>query len=139
MADMTEREWLDFLAGTHVAVIGVDRERTGPLLAPVWYEYDPEDGFRVAMDGRSPKAHRLRAEGRATICVQSDAAPYMYVIAEGPVTISDLSIDEARAHLAIMASRYLGSDAGSQYAADFSEPNTVLVTLQPSRWRAEVI
>ena len=137
MPDLTPEECRELLSGTNVAVIGVARDGSGPLLAPVWYDYDPDGGFRFAMSGTSPKVRRLRAEGRATVCVHADTGEYRYVIAEGPVSIRELTDDETHELMTSMSIRYMGEEAGRQNADDFSEPDVVLVTLVPARWRAE--
>jgi PPOX class probable F420-dependent enzyme len=135
--DLTTEEWRTFLAGTNVAVFGVARDGSGPLLAPVWYEYDPAEGFRFAMSGTSAKVRRLRAVGRATVCVQEDVGEYKYVIAEGPVSIRELTDAETHDLMTSMSIRYMGPEAGRQNADEFDEPHVVLVTLVPDRWRAE--
>jgi uncharacterized protein len=137
MPDLTSDEWREFLAGTNVAVLGVARDGSGPLLAPVWYEYDPDEGFRFAMSGTSAKVRRLRAVGRATVCVQQDAGEYKYVIAEGPVSIRELTEVQTHDLMTSMSIRYMGQEAGRQNADEFDEPDVVLVTLVPVRWRAE--
>src|ERR1700742_2136134 len=80
-------EWLDFLDEPHVAVLGIARQVGGPLLAPIWFEYDPAAGFRFVMSAGSAKARRLADVGRASVCVQQESGHYRYVVAEGPVTL----------------------------------------------------
>ena len=89
------------------------------------------------MGGSSAKARRLRKEGRATVCVQPEDAPYRYVVADGPVTLSPLG-DGTRAAVVAMASRYLGSGAGHSYAEQFSTPDEMVVELDPENWLSEV-
>jgi hypothetical protein len=126
--------WLDFLAGTHVAVLGVGRTDHGPLLAPIWYEYDPRSGFRFVMSAGSAKSKRLHVEGRATVCVQHDHLHYKYVVAEGPVIVRPPDRAEAHAALLSMAIRYFGEQDGYAWLARFDEPDPQVVTLVPQRW-----
>lgn len=131
-------EWITFLSGTHVAVLGVARSAKGPLLAPIWYEYDDVAGFRFVMSADSVKARRLVAEGRATVCVQEDRDDhYGYVIAEGPATVDPPDDEQAGALLLSMAMRYFGESAGRQWMTTHAEPNTQVVTLVPERWFVE--
>lgn len=135
---MTDRERDAFLAERRVGVLAVQRRGAGPLLAPIWYLYEPGGPFRIYMGGSTAKAHRLRSEGRASICVQAEDRPYRYVTAEGPVTISLLG-EATHEAIRTMASRYLGDTAGARYADAFATPDEVVVTLQPQRWRSETL
>ena len=132
MADMTmtDSERSDFLAAVRVGVLAIDHPGHGPLALPIWYQW--EDGqVLIGMDGTSLKARLLRAAGRATMTVQTEAAPYQYVSVEGPVTVTA----ESRDNLA-MATRYLGPELGQWYADNNpSTADTVLVRLSPEKWR----
>ncbi len=136
MGAMSDAERDGFLAERRVGVLAIGRDGAGPLQAPIWYQYEPGVGFRICMGGSSLKARRLRAEGRAAICIQAEDRPYRYVTAEGPVTVELLG-DATHEAIRSMASRYLGEAAGAQYADQFPTPDEVVVTLTPDRWRAE--
>ncbi|MPY94409.1 MAG: TIGR03618 family F420-dependent PPOX class oxidoreductase [Acidimicrobiia bacterium] len=138
MGMMSDEERDAFLGERRVGVLAMSRDEAGPLLAPIWYQYAPGVAFRICMGGSTAKAARLRAEGRASICVQAEDRPYRYVTAEGPVTVEPLG-DATVETIRSMASRYLGAAAGAAYAESFSTPDEVVVTLVPERWRAEVI
>ena len=77
----------DFLAGPHVAVVGVVDPRgvRAPLLVPVWYGYQPGSVVTVQTGRDTIKARLIRAAGRFSLCVQDESAPYRYVSVEGPV------------------------------------------------------
>jgi PPOX class probable F420-dependent enzyme len=132
-----DAEWAEFLQGTRVAVVGVARSGAGPLLAPVWYGYDSDIGFRFIMSRHSAKARRLRVEGRASICVQDDREQYAHITAEGPVALRRLDDAETKEVIRPIARRYLGDTAGDTWTERFSEPDIELVTLTPQRWFAE--
>jgi nitroimidazol reductase NimA-like FMN-containing flavoprotein (pyridoxamine 5'-phosphate oxidase superfamily) len=66
---MTTAEREEFLAGLHVAVLGVDEPGRGPLIIPVWYSYAPGETVNVVTGGQSVKAQLLRAAGRFSLCV----------------------------------------------------------------------
>ncbi len=148
MSPMTDEQRDSFLAEPRVAVLGIGRGDTGPLLAPIWYRYE-QGAFLLCMSGSSAKARRLAAAGRATLCVQAEDYPYRYVVAEGPVSLRELgpqthpvSLRELgpQTHPVIraLASRYLGDDAGLRYADSFAAADEILVTLTPARLQAEV-
>lgn len=140
MGTMTDEERDAFLLERRVGVLAMGRDEVGPLLAPIWYRYTPGGAFEICMGGSTAKAARLRAEGRASICVQDEGRPYRYVTVEGPVTVEDLGgLAAARPVIEEMASRYLGAAAGAAYAKAFRTPDEVIVRLTPQRWRTEVL
>lgn len=139
MAEMTDDERDQFLAERRVAVLAITRDGKGPLCAPVWYRRSDDGGFEIAMADGSAKAARLRASGRATLCIQDEGRPYRYVTAEGPVSLRVLTAEQRTEILTDIASRYLGPDAGAAYAANFPGHDEALVTLTVDRWRTEVL
>lgn len=126
---MTTDEREAFLADVHVGILAIDREGRGPLALPIWYQF--RDGaVEIGMGGDSLKAKLLRAAGRATLTVQTEAPPYKYVSVEGPVTVSSEQRDDFE-----MASRYLGPEMGRWYADNNpSTESSVLVRLVPESW-----
>ncbi len=132
---MTAAEREEFLAGLHVAVLGVDDPGRGPLIIPVWYSYAPGGTVNVVTGGQSVKAQLLRAAGRFSLCVQSESMPYRYVSVEGPITALDETVsDEERRAL---AHRYLGAEGGDLYVASTAEQaaGSVAFRMAPERWR----
>ena len=127
---MTDAERSEFLAAVRVGVLAIDHPGHGPLALPIWYQW--EGGVvLIGMSGTSLKARLLRAAGRATMTVQTEAPPYSYVSVEGPVVVAS----ESRDNLA-MATRYLGPELGQWYADNNpSNADTVLVRLTPEKWR----
>jgi len=140
MASMNDSDRDAFLLERRVGVLAIGRDAAGPLLAPIWYEYTPGVGFEICMGGSTAKARRLRAEGRASICVQDEGRPYRYVTVEGPVTVDPIGdLTQVRARIEPMAARYLGAAAGAAYAAAFGTVDEVVVRLTPERWRTETL
>ena len=127
--DMTSEEREAFLADVHVGILSIGRTGKGPLALPIWYQY--EDGeVLIGMGGSSLKAKLLRRAGRATMTVQTETAPYKYVMVEGRVVL----LAEQRDDYA-MASRYLGPQLGKWYADNNpSTSESVLVRLTPENW-----
>lgn len=127
--DMTQSERESFLADVHVGVLSIARDGKGPLALPIWYRY--EGGVvSIGMGGNSAKAKLLRMAGRATMTVQTETAPYKYVMVEGPVTVLHEQRDDYD-----MASRYLGPELGKWYAQ--KNPRTadsVIARLTPVSW-----
>jgi PPOX class probable F420-dependent enzyme len=128
---VAERE--QFLGQVHVGVLSVAAgDGRGPISAPVWYSYQP-GGLLTFVTGReSRKGRALRAVGRASLLVQSEARPYRYVSVEGPAVLAEFDLDERLA----LARRYLGPEGGDQYVADNPDPDgeLALFRIQPQRW-----
>src|SRR6478609_11212937 len=110
---MTPEQRIAFVGDTpRVGVLSIEAPDRGPVSNPVWYTVEADRTITFAVGDTSRKTELLRAAGRATMCVQSEVAPYSYVTMEGPVTEVGPSTDEerrARAH------RYLGPEFGEMY------------------------
>ena len=130
---MTKGEREQFLAGVHVGVVGIAADGRAPLTVPVWYTYEPGGEIRFITGGSSRKAALLEQAGRASLCAQTEQAPYQYVSVEGPVTIERrVDADERRS----IAHRYLGQEFGDAYydATEAESTDSVTVRLVPERW-----
>jgi PPOX class probable F420-dependent enzyme len=133
---MSKDEREAFLAAVRVGVLAVNGE-SAPSLTPIWYAYEPGGDVVMHTSGTSPKTALMRAAGRASLCVQTETAPYQYVVVEGPVSIAARADgDDLRRDI---AHRYLGPELGDMYIdATSSEEevrNGVFVALTPERWR----
>ncbi|HWP66940.1 MAG TPA: pyridoxamine 5'-phosphate oxidase family protein [Candidatus Limnocylindria bacterium] len=131
---MSPAEREAFLADTHVGIVSVAEEGRGPLAVPVWYRYVPGGELVFATAETSRKLGLLRRAGRASICVQTETAPYLYVSVEGPVTFDRVDFERDTREMAL---RYLGPAMGEAYlAATYPQGVTseVLVRLRPERW-----
>ncbi len=138
MAEMNDDERDAFLSEVRVGVLAIERSDKGPLCAPVWFLY--RDGaFEIAMADDSAKALLLRRAGHASLCVQQESLPYMYVTAEGEVEVTAVSDQQRHEFILEVATRYLGADLGRQYADNFPGHTEAVVTLRPRRWRTEVL
>ena len=138
MATMTDAVRDAFLLERRLGNLAIGREGSGPLLAPIWYQYTPGGTFDVCMSGGSAKAKLLRSEGRASILVSDESVPYRYVSVEGPVEIEVLG-DRTFAVIEAMAARYLGAEGGRRYAEQFAADDEIMMRLRPERWRTEVL
>ena len=148
---MSDAERDAFMLRPHLGYLGIGRDDKGPLLAPIWYVYDPVVGIQINMGATSAKAKRLRAEGRASMLVV-EAANGMYssVLVEGPTTMRALG-DQTETAMLVMSSRYMGPAGGKRYTDDFMRKlatndfpdghgdTEIVVTLTPERWRTEIL
>jgi hypothetical protein len=129
---MDPEQRLAFVRDTpRVGVLSIEAPNRGPVSNPVWYTVEADNTITFSVGEASRKTELLRAAGRATMCVQSEVAPYSYVTMEGPVTEVGASTDDerrARAH------RYLGAEFGELYFESTGAEPDLTFALQPQRW-----
>jgi PPOX class probable F420-dependent enzyme len=131
---MTKQEREDFLAGTHIGVLAVSGGGAAPVVTPIWYSYEPGGDVVFTTGTSSSKATALRDAGQASFCVQTEAAPYTYVVVEGPVALADGVDSDWRRGI---ARKYLGDELGDGYIASTmdEEKTAVTVRITPQKWR----
>ena len=129
---MTPNERLAFLADEpRVAVLSIEAVDRGPVCAPVWFTLQSPDALAFEVGKDSRKAELLAQARRATMCMQSEVAPYRYVTVEGPVDLVGPAPDDFRRAQAI---RYLGEELGDLYFASTRDEPALLHVLRPKRW-----
>ena len=131
---MTTEEKQAFLADVHVGVLALNEPGRGPLTVPVWYDYEP-GGDLWFLTGKDSRKGRLIEPGtRLSLCVQTEEAPYRYVMVEGAVNDVRAPDDE----LEPMAVRYLGAEMGRAYAQNSAAEGgaSIVVRVRPERWLA---
>ena len=128
---MSNEERERFLADLHVGVIAVNRPDRAPLTVPIWYGYEPGGEVSIWTSEGTLKDKLIRAAGRFAINAQDEKPPYKYVTAEGDVThVGPADEAEARA----IAIRYLGEEAGNQFADQNHSPSSIVIRMRPQRW-----
>ena len=132
---MTREEREAFLADVHVAVVAITEAGRAPLAVPVWYAYEPGGEIRFVTGPNSRKGRLLKQAGRASLCVQTEAAPYKYVSVEGPTSLGPVDYERDVRQIAY---RYLGREFGDVYLGATAEARRndgeVLVRVRPQRW-----
>jgi PPOX class probable F420-dependent enzyme len=129
---MTPHERFVFLADApRVGVLSIEAPDRGPVSSPLWFTLEVDHTITFSVGETSRKAVLLRAARRATLCVQSEEAPYRYVTVEGAVTDLGPSADASRRERAI---RYLGPEFGEAYFASTREEEEATFALRPQRW-----
>lgn len=125
----------DFLAVPRTAVLATVSAQGDARAAPVWFMF--QDGHFTVLTGRnSAKRRNVTRTGRATLCIDEREEPYRYVIAEGPVTVSDtVSYDERMA----LQGWYRGEEAARRIVDRGGHENLVKLTLTPDRWRYRLV
>lgn len=120
----------DLLELPLVAVLATYRRDGTVLLSPVWHEWR-DDGFDVLTGSRDVKAAHLRRDPRASIVVCDDSPPYRGLELRARAR---LTVPEDRSSLHRIATRYLGPEAGRQYAEGGGDD--LLIRLEPGDLRA---
>ena len=129
---MTPEERIAFVGDTpRVGVLSIEAPDRGPVSNPVWYTLEADRTITFSVAEASRKTELLRAAGRATMCVQSEVAPYSYVTMEGPVTEIGPATDESRLE---RAHRYLGKELGDGYFESTKDEADLTFALRPQRW-----
>ncbi|NIK58450.1 pyridoxamine 5'-phosphate oxidase family protein [Kribbella shirazensis] len=135
---LSRAERTAFLSDVRVGVLSVasDRPDRAPVSAPVWYQYDPEIGVTVIMNGKSRKGAAIEAARRFVLVVQSEAVPYRYVSVEGPVT--EIRRTDPEKDLLPLAVRYLGEDRGRAYLKEWENAGAaetdLVYVMKPTHW-----
>lgn len=120
----------DLLELPLVAVLATYRRDGTVLLSPVWHEWH-DNGFNVVTGRGNVKAGHLRRDPRASIVVYDDGPPYRGLELRAR---ANLSIPDDRSIVRRIAERYLGPEAGEQYAE--SAGDDLLIRLEPGELRA---
>jgi PPOX class probable F420-dependent enzyme len=128
--DLTPDDLGDLLELPLVAVLATYRRDGTVLLSPVWHEWRGK-GFNVVTGNRGVKAEHLRRDPRASIVVYDDGPPYRGIELRAKAR---LSTPEDRSIVRRIATRYLGPEAGAQYAE--SSGDDLLIRLEPGELRA---
>jgi len=130
---MSRAEREAFLAEVHVGVLAVAAGHgRGPLVTPVWYNYEPGGVVSVATGGSSNKVRAIAAARRFSLCAQDEAPPYKYVTVEGPAVIEPAELAERIA----IARRYLGPEGGDAFIAANPDVDDVMIRMTPEHWQS---
>ena len=130
---MSRAEREAFLADVHVGVLSVaDGQGRGPLVTPVWYNYQPGGLISITTGGSSNKVTAIAAAGRFSLCAQDEAPPYKYVTVEGAAVIEPSELADRVA----IARRYLGPEGGDAFIAANPGIDEVMIRMTPEHWRA---
>ena len=128
MSDLTPEQMAEFLERPLVAVMVTLRADGSPHAIPIWYEYRGGD-FIVFTSDTFVRVKNLQRDNRAAITVSNHEEPYMYVSAEGPVSITSDGVAETGLSI---ARRYMG-ERGDRFLEEVLDEHSVLLRLTPER------
>ena len=127
---MSKEEKQMFLADLHVGIVSSPRRGQTPLAVPIWYDYSPGGKLWMLTDAKSKKGKALLECERISLCAQNESLPYKYVSVEGKFDITE-SNRELNLNMAV---RYLGEEAGTQYAESSGGEQSAIVSFTPDKW-----
>ncbi|NHZ70397.1 MAG: TIGR03618 family F420-dependent PPOX class oxidoreductase [Proteobacteria bacterium] len=132
MERFSRTEALAFMAeGAPTGHLATTRENGHPHVAPVWFIIDGDHVvFNTASS--SVKGRNLAREGRAAITVDDPHPPFAYVVAEGPVTISENPEDLITTATKI-GGRYMGQDKAASYGDRNGVPGEYVIRMRCDR------
>lgn len=134
---MSDDEVWAFLSSTpaRTAKLATVRADGRPHVAPVWYDVDNRS-IVFNTGPQTVKGRNLSRTRWAALCVDDERPPFAYVVAEGPVELSD----EPRAlryWATRIGGRYMGADRAEEYGARNGVPPELVVRLRPARLTAD--
>ncbi|NGO70556.1 pyridoxamine 5'-phosphate oxidase family protein [Streptomyces boncukensis] len=131
---LSRQEREAFLAEPHIGSFAVDAGAgRGPLVVPIWYQYEPGGEVWVLTGRDSRKAALLERAGRFSLLAERVAPSIRYVSVEGPV-VSSAPMTEAE--LREMTARYLPPEKVDGYVAASDVSAGVTFRMRPEHWNA---
>jgi PPOX class probable F420-dependent enzyme len=123
------------LHGTRTGKLGVSMKGGQPHVMPIWFVLDGED-ILFTTNENTVKGKWIRSDGRLSLCVDDEVAPYAYVHVRGRGSYSD-DLDEMRRWATLIGARYMGEDRAEEFGRRNAVAGELLVRLTPERVIAE--
>ena len=137
MAAMAEEEIRGFLEeGTRTGKLAVTRKDGSPLVVPIWFCVDDDGSVVFTTGADTVKGRSLLRDGRVSLCVDDERAPYAFVRIDGTVEISEHPGD-LLAWATRIGGRYMGAALAEQYGRRNGVPGELLVRIIATRVRGE--
>ncbi len=119
------------LDGTRTGKLASLMRDGAPHVIPIWFLLDGDDPvFTTAAD--SVKGRHILNDGRVSLCVDDERAPYAFVQIRGRAT-GTLDDPELLKWATRIAQRYMGAERAREYGARNAVPGELLVRLRPER------
>jgi PPOX class probable F420-dependent enzyme len=119
------------LHGRRTGKLAVAMKDGHPHVMPVWFVLDGDDlVFTTAAD--TVKGRWVQRDGRLSLCVDEEVAPYAFVHVRGRATVSE-DQDELLRWATLIGARYMGDERGEEFGRRNAVPGELLVRLRPER------
>jgi PPOX class probable F420-dependent enzyme len=123
------------LEGRRTGKLAVARKDGHPHVMPVWFVLDGDDlVFTTGAD--TVKGRWVRRDGRVSLCVDEEVAPYAYAYVRGRGRVSE-DLDELLHWATRIGARYMGEERAEEFGRRNAVPGELLVRLRPERVIAE--
>lgn len=130
---MSRDEWMAFLrAPVRPAMLATTRPDGRPHQAPVWYDVDDEGRVVFNTGAETVKGRNIRHDGRVSLCVQDDRAPYAFVSVNGRAVWTD-DLKLVRPWAERIGGRYMGADRAVEYGERNGVEGELVVWVTPER------
>ena len=121
--------------GRRTGKLAVEMKDGHPHVMPIWFVLDGDDlVFNTGAD--TVKGRWIRRDGRISLCVDEEVAPYAFVHMRGRATVSE-DPDELLHWATLIAARYMGDERAEEFGRRNAVPGELLVRLRPERVIAE--
>jgi PPOX class probable F420-dependent enzyme len=119
------------LHGTRTGKLGVSMNDGQPHVMPVWFVLDGDHVlFTTHVD--TVKGKWIRKDGRVSLCVDEEVAPYAFVHLRGRASFSE-DLEEMRRWATLIGRRYMGEDRAEEFGRRNAVAGELLVRLTPER------
>jgi PPOX class probable F420-dependent enzyme len=130
--EMTKDEWRAFvLESTRTGKLATVRRDGRPHVVPIWFVLDGDD-FVFTTGSDSLKAKAIRRDPRVALCVDDEAPPFAFVLAEGTAALSE-DLDDVLRFATAIGGRYMGQERAGEFGRRNAVPGEVLVRLTPDK------
>jgi PPOX class probable F420-dependent enzyme len=130
--DLTGDERRAFLTeGTRTAKLATTMADGSPHVMPVWFVVEGSElVFNTGAD--TVKGRNLRRDGRASLLVDDERAPYAFVHMRGTVALSE-DPDELLRTATAIGGRYMGADRAQEFGRRNGVPGELVCRFTPQR------
>ena len=118
--------------GTRTGKLAVTRLDGSPMVVPIWFDVDDDGSLLFTTWGDGIKGKSIRRDGRVSLCVDEEHAPYAYVRVDGTATVTD-DPEQLRVWATRIGGRYMGAALAEQFGRRNGVPGELLVRITPTR------
>jgi PPOX class probable F420-dependent enzyme len=119
------------LEGRRTGKLAVAMKDGHPHVMPVWFVLDGDDlVFTTGAD--TVKGRWVRRDGRLSVCVDEELAPYAFVHVRGRASVSE-DPRELLHWATRIGARYMGRGRAEEFGQRNAVPGELLVRLKPER------
>jgi PPOX class probable F420-dependent enzyme len=123
------------LQGTRTGKLGVAMRDGQPHVMPIWFVLDGDDVL-FTTHVNTVKGRWITGDGRLSLCVDEELAPYAFVHLRGRATYSE-DFEEMRRFATLIGGRYMGEERAEEFGRRNAVAGELLVRLTPERVIAE--